>query len=331
MPEALASRIAAYAAQMPELADLTSTQIDAIANAVAIDELKDEMRRAMLAARTDWQNEAEAFLSDKQSIHTRKAYETSLGMFFAWLERKRLSPADITPRLADDFIRDLRAKGKDADSCRLYVAGVSSFYTFLERRFDEIKNPFRGTKARPKATWKTAVIPSQEEIETIIESAEPLLKAALVIIAETGMRIGGLYSLAIKPDGTMVTLTKGTLHIHPEKASTRILEALREAKLDTRHPFGNVSLAKRNTGTSTSNDEERFTAVMKTRLARHVGKRKEEGKIKATYSFHDFRHAFADRNADKGLLWIQQHLGQTSLAATEKYMRNVLGKDTRLM
>lgn len=285
----------------------------------------------MLAARTDWQNEAEAFLSDKQSIHTRKAYETSLGMFFAWLERKRLSPADITPRLADDFIRDLRAKGKDADSCRLYVAGVSSFYTFLERRFDEIKNPFRGTKARPKATWKTAVIPSPEEIETIIDSAEPLLKAALVIIAETGMRIGGLYSLAIKPDGTMVTLTKGALHIHPEKASTRILEALREAKLDTRHPFGNVSLAKRNTGTSTSNDEERFTAVMKTRLARHVGKRKEEGKIKATYSFHDFRHAFADRNADKGLLWIQQHLGQTSLAATEKYMRNVLGKDTRFM
>ena len=285
----------------------------------------------MLAARTDWQNEAEAFLFDKQSIHTRKAYETALGMFFAWLERKRLSPADITPRLADDFIRDLRAKGKDADSCRLYVAGVSSFYTFLERRFDEIKNPFRGTKARPKATWKTAVIPSLEEIETIIESAELLLKAALVIIAETGMRIGGLYSLTIKPDGTMVTLTKGALHIHPEKASTRILETLREAKLDTRHPFGNVSLAKRNTGTSTSNDEERFTAVMKTRLARHVGKRKEEGKIKATYSFHDFRHAFADRNADKGLLWIQQHLGQTSLAATEKYMRNVLGKDTRFM
>jgi integrase len=127
-------------------------------------------------------------------------------MFFAWLEGKRLSPADITPHLADDFIRDLCAKGKDADSCRLYVAGVSSFYTFLERHFDEIKKSFLGTKTRPKATWKTAVIPSPEEIETIIESAEPLLKAALVIIAETVMRIGGLHSFTTKPDGTMVTL-----------------------------------------------------------------------------------------------------------------------------
>jgi hypothetical protein len=68
MPESLASRIASYAAQMPELHDLTPTQVDAIANAIAIDELKDEMHRAILAARTDWQNEAEAFLFDKQSI-----------------------------------------------------------------------------------------------------------------------------------------------------------------------------------------------------------------------------------------------------------------------
>lgn len=329
MPEELVAQIASYAARMPELHDLSPEQVDTIAQAVAVDELKNEMRRVILSMRINWKNEAQSFLADKHSLHTRKAYDNALELFFKWLARKHFSPADITPRLADDYIRDIRVNGKDADSCRLYIAAVSSFYTFLERRFDEIKNPFRGTKARPLSTWKAAVIPSLEEIGIIIGTAEPILKVVLIIIAETGMRIGGLYSLTIKPDGTMVNTTKGKHQIYPEKASERILSAIKNAKLDPHHPFRSVELVKH--GEALMTNEERFTAIMKTRLARYVAKLQEDGKIKSKYSFHDFRHAYAEQNSAKGLMWVKDHLGQSSLAVTEKYMRNILGKDTRLL
>lgn len=328
-PDFLAKRIAEMASRMPELSGLTPKQVDAISRAVLVDELKAEMKRAVLAARTDWQKEASAFLSDKKSKHTRDAYGSALRRFFAWLERKNLSPADITPRLADDYIRDLRAEGKDADSSRLYVAAVSSFFTFLERRFDEIRNPFRGTKARPASTWKTAVIPSPSEIKTIIKTADPFLAAALSVVAETGLRVGGLASLTIKADGSFTSIVKGKQFISPTPLTPATRAAIKAAKLDARWPFNPDAWEGR--GDSMTSAEERFTIAMKTRLFRHIATLVEAKRIKAAYSWHDFRHAFAEKNADKGLVWIRDHLGQSSIAVTEKYLRNVLGKDTRTL
>ena len=52
-----------------------------------------------------------------------------------------------------------------------------------------------------------------------------------------------------------------------------------------------------------------------------------QGKIKAVYSFHDLRRAFAERNAAKGLRWLQRRLGHSAIAITEKYLRNTLALD----
>ena len=159
---------------MPELADLTPAQVDKIAQGVVVDELKAEMRRAIVAERVDWQAEREAFLSDAKSTHTREAYARALDHLGNWLELHNLPAANLTPRLADDFIRDLRAmSGRDADSTRLVVSACTSFFTFLERRFDEIRNPFRGSRARPASTWTEAVIPTAAELEVLQAAAEP--------------------------------------------------------------------------------------------------------------------------------------------------------------
>ena len=100
-----------------------------------MDELKAEMRRAIVAERVDWQAEREAFLSDANSTHTAEAYRRALEHLGRWLELHGLPASNITPRLADDFIRDMRAmSGKDADSVRLVVSACSSFFTFLGRR-----------------------------------------------------------------------------------------------------------------------------------------------------------------------------------------------------
>ena len=323
----LEQRISEMAARIPELADLTPAQVDAISRAVLVDELKSEMKRAVLSARINWGAEASAFLSDKNSPHTREAYHRALNSLFSWIGRKNLSPADITPRLADDYIRDLRAEGKDADSSRLYIAGASSFFTFLERRYDEIRNPFRGTKARPASTWKTAVIPSIEELQTILDTASPYLHSALAIVAETGLRVGGLANLTIKADGTFTTITKGKQFIGPEPLSNGTRALIKAAGLDPHHPFNPDTWKAR--ATSETPVETRFTIAMKTRLSRHITKLVKDGRIKAAYSWHDFRHAYAERNADKGLVWIRDHLGQASVSVTEKYLRNALGKDTK--
>lgn len=325
----LSNKIASLAARIPELRDLTSEQIDYIATATVIDELKAEMRRSLLAARINWNEELQAFLDEKNSRHTKIAYKRAVDYFLGWLARKRMTPIDLTPRLADDFIRSIRGEGKDSDTSRLYIAAVSSFYTFLERRFDEIRNPFRGTKARPKASWKTAIIPSIDEIAVIIDTADPILKAALMVVSETGLRVGGLAGMTIKPDGTLVTVSKGAQHIHPDPLSEEVRKAIHLAGLDARHPFQDIELKKR--GNSASTTDERFTAALKTRLVRHSMQLIQQGKIRATYSFHDFRHAFAEAHAAKGLIWLRDRLGQSSILTTERYLKNVLKRDTRAM
>ena len=140
------------------------------------------MRRAIVAERVDWQTEREAFLSDARSNHTREAYARALEHLGTWLELHAVPAANLTPRLADDFIRDLRAmSGRDADSTPLVVSACSSFFSFLERRFDEIRNPFRGSRARPASTWTEAVIPSAAEMETLQAEAGPALAAAVAV------------------------------------------------------------------------------------------------------------------------------------------------------
>lgn len=143
----------------------------------------------------DWRAEREAFLLDVRSARTAEAYRRAVDHLGTWLELHNLPAANLTPRLADDFIRDIRAiSGRDADTVRLVVSARSSFFTFLECRFDEIRNPFRGSRARPASTWTEAVIPTAKALEVLQAGAEPALRAALSVPIETGLRLDGLPS-----------------------------------------------------------------------------------------------------------------------------------------
>lgn len=205
----LERRVAQLAKGMPGIEDLSPAQVDKIAQGVVVDELKAEMHRAIVAERVDWKAERKAFLSDSRSTHTREAYCRALEHLCKWLELHNLPASSLTPRLADDFIRDMRAmSGRDADSVRLTVSACSSFFTFLERRFDEIRNPFRGSRARPASTRTAAVIPSAAELKILQAEAEPTLAAALAVAIETGLRVGGLPGLTIRDDGTWHTVSK---------------------------------------------------------------------------------------------------------------------------
>jgi hypothetical protein len=129
----------------------------------------------MIVAKTfsgiDYKAEKETFLNNAghtQSKHTSIAYRAALGRLDVWAGRQKISPLEITPAQADDFIYSLRGE-RSASSVRLDVAACSSFFTWLERRHEGIKNPFRGTRARPaKKAVRDTVIPSALEVETIV-------------------------------------------------------------------------------------------------------------------------------------------------------------------
>lgn len=329
-------RIAELAAAMPELDDLSPEQVDTIMRSVIFGELTAEARRRIVAARIDWTAETGAFISDKESPHTRAAYRRALATLKQWLDRKNLRITDLSPRLADDFIRDLRAarrengEAMDADSVRLVVAVCSAFCTFLEHRNDDVRNPFRGTRARPIATWTVAEIPSEKETHLIIAATDPITRAALLVVCETGLRVGGLPGLVIKENGTWWTLTKGKHFQSLEPLTAGALHALKAARLHPRTPFGPghfpiIESHRRAKGPATANQ---VVQRLKMRLSRTESELVASRKISAAYSWQDFRHAYASINAHKGITWLAAHLGHSSIAITERYLRNVLALDT---
>ena len=300
----LERRASQLATNMPEIADLTPAQVDKIAQGVMVDELKAEMRRAIVAERVDWQAEREAFLSDSKSSHTREAYAQSLDNLGKWLELHNLPASSLTPCLADDFIRDMRAmSGRDADSTRLVVSACSSFFSFLERRFDEIRNPFRGSRARPASTWTEAVIPTAAELEVLQAAAEPAVCAALAVAIETGLRIGGLPGLTLRDDGTWHTISKARRLQSAEPLSAETLGALRAARLDPRRPF-DPEMFPRGAGRETltkGGPGALLIAWLKTQLARLCAQLTVDGKIGAVYP--GTISAMRSQNGTLGAAW----------------------------
>jgi len=325
LPETTRDLIMKLAHQAPGLSDLTPEQAQAVAQAFLGEQLKAELGRAVLAERVNLDEETGRFLEDQRSIHTRRAYASALSGFRTWLKVQHLQAAGLTPAQADDYIRELKAEGKDDDTARLRIAALSSFYTFLERRYAEIRNPFRGTKIRPRSSWATAVIPSPKELETIQEKADPLLKAVLAVILETGLRIGALPELRVKADGSFYTLTKGKRFEGFESLSRETRELLASAGLSGSRPFDPEALNGRG---GAKDPASRMAASLTTRLVRHCEALKAAGALGAVYSPHDFRHAFAEAHAGEGLVWLRDRLGHASIAVTEHYLKNTLGRNT---
>jgi len=321
---------------MPELDELSPDQVDTVMKAVIFGELTAEAKRRLVAARIDWTSETEAFIADKESLHTQSAYRRALATLKQWLDRKNLKITDLSPRLADDFIRDLRAarrengEPKDADSVRLVVAVCSAFCTFLEHRNDDVRNPFRGTRARPIATWTVAEIPADKETQAILSATDPITRAALLVVCETGLRVGGLPGLVIKENGTWWTLSKRKRFQGLEPLSAQAIHAIKAADLPPRTPFKPehfpiLEAHRRANGPATAN---RVVQRLKMRLARTERELLANGRIAAAYSWQDFRHLYASTNAHRGISWVAAHLGHSSIAITERYLRNVLALDT---
>jgi integrase len=207
----------------------------------------------------------------------------------------------MTPKEADDFIYSISAEGRSSASTFLDVAGASSFLTWLSRRHKTVTNPFRGTRARPKKiAKKELLIPNEAELEIIIDHFKGSTKAAVIVMAKAGLRIGALPSLSIR-DGKYTCQTKGKQQ--QGKLTPEVLKALK--------PFGAKPFA------------ERTAAGIRESVVYGMETLHEAGKIRARYSCHDLRHSFAvsEYRKDKDIYRVSQLLGHHNISITQTYLR----------
>ena len=295
--------------EAPGLEDLSPEQLEAVARTVLGQRLARELDKKADLAGIDYQEEKQTFLDNAgntKSIHTRRAYQSALDRLDTWTAFKKVDPLALTPRFADDYAYSLAQEGKSPATVRRDLAAASSFFTFLERRHDAIRNPFRGTKARPqKKAARETQIPTMKEARLILGTLTGELKAAGAVMVYRGLRVGGLPSLAIKGN-RFTTTTKGKEQTGelPQEA----LDALAEAGLDPRRPFACLKASQ-----------------IADRFKYNTQKLHQAGKIAGAYSVHDLRHLYAVTRYQKtrDIYQLSKALGHASIQVTETYLKGL--------
>ena len=295
--------------ESPRLADLTVDQLDQIAQAVIQTNLRDDLQRLAALARIDGEAEMKNFLTNASrtgSWATIEIYAYGLSILERWTERKGLPLLPLSPRQADDYIYWLRAEGKAPATIRILVAAAGAFFSYLERRFEVVRNPFRGTRAKPAhRPVRDLVVPTSEERDLLLTRAAGDLRAALVFMSAQGFRVGALPTLVIT-DGRFTGRSKG--RDIAGTLSPAVLQSLEVAGLDRHRPFAGYTAER-----------------LSDRVLRLSGRLFHQGLVRHPFSAHDLRHFFAvsTYRASPDLYRLKGLLGHSSVATTEKYLRSL--------
>ena len=306
----------------PELKDLSSEQLEKIAQLVILQRYTNQMNKNVDLKKYDYNELKEIFLSSgrSNSEHTKNAYRNALNHFENYLKERNIeNPFTIDCAIADDFIYSLKDK-KSASTIRQFTGAVSSFYTFAERRSNGIiKNVFRGTKARPaKKTDKSnkfynvavnenTLEELEKDFDVIMENLENKeLKAILLVMKTTGLRVGAFTSSFQIRGSRFITQTKG--QEFSGSLSSDCLKAIRNAGLKHTNTFENW------------NDTQ-----LKNLIKYHTKRLFEKGLISYAYSAHDLRHYYAIKKytETKDIHLVSKLLGHSSIAITENYLRGL--------
>jgi len=287
------------ALEAPSLANLNAKELEQAARIVVANRLTRELEKKVNFSLVDIDKEKETFLAKCQSKHTKRTYKNALEKLFSYFKECNIEALELTPQQADNFIYNLASKASPA-LARLTASVANAFYSFLERRVNDLKNPFRGTKARPKERKvRNFAIPNQTEIETIISSLPKLYANAIKLMAFKGYRVGALHTIK-KVCGNRYTLeSKGKIF------STEFETDFSKEDLEA---LGNIS-----------------TAGIQRMINYYLAKLHQEGKINNLYSPHDFRHFFAVNfyEKTKDIYRLKEALKHSSISITERYLKGL--------
>ena len=270
----------------------------------------DYMKEEQLIKQIDYETEKENFFrqcSKTKSNHTKRQYKNGLNKLEEYCKMNNKNILFIKAREADDFITEVNSSELSNLSVRALVSSCSSFFSFLERRYPFMKNPFRGTKTRPPVKNKKRLeVPTKKEIELIIKDiSDPLIKVAIIFIMECGVRVGALPKLEIR-NNKYYSYSKGKEISW--KVTDKVVKLLKQNNLSFNNPFRNKS-----------------SEVIRNIFYRSSKRLYNQGKIKAAYSIHDIRHYFAVTlyKQTKDIELIRQALNHSSIVITGIYLKSL--------
>lgn len=251
--------------KLPELKDLNQRQIEKLAKAAFFDKLKEDFKKEIKKDKIDKNNLINKWLDLFDSEETKRSFSRNLKYFFAYLGNKSI--LDVNAFIVDDYLSylkhsrtigriDRRRTLSDA-SIRQRIAACSSFWQSLVRWEIVSMNPFKGSKLPKKLLQvkKPEKIPTHKQLiecenycRTKINCSggkgsfnrkRSAIKAlaALIILRNTGLRVGALPSLMILDNGYYTAKTKGGTA--SGKLNIKTIKELKKIEMFKRYPFKN--------------------------------------------------------------------------------------------
>lgn len=288
-----------------ELENLTETQLKEIVSMTIKDSLSKDLQKKIELSKINYLEEKEIFIKNvSTSFNTSRSYKNSLLKLEEYTRKYNIEILELTPKQADDFIYSLSILNLSNSTCRAVVNACSSFFSFLERRFNSVQNPFRGTKARPKKKTNINYYPSKEEKEIIIQALPEKLALIVDIITRYGFRSDFFPSLELS-ENEYKSISKG-------KEIRGVFDD------ETIKKICNFSTNKKPFAMLTSGAIQQETRYYITKLY-------NQGKIQHIYSIHDFRHFFAISfyKETKDIYTLSKKLNHSSISITETYLKGL--------
>jgi site-specific recombinase XerD len=154
----------------------------------------------------DWIREVPIFLQNQLSAYTRRAYQTDLKQFFAFLENYHISPSEIeklTSRHIIGYRKQLEDAGLQKSTINRKLATVKSFFQWLRLNNIVFENPASLVKGFPQNQESPLKGLSDDEAKRILMApklksrAGALHSAVLHVLLYMGLRKGELMDLRI--------------------------------------------------------------------------------------------------------------------------------------
>ena len=238
---------------LPSLNDLSDEDFEKVVKSIAIDNLKEELKKEHKKSNFNLKDCIQTFLNRCQSKHTKRTYKTCITIFTKWMDKNNLNPIDISVMQADKFVCYINSLDKSNNYKALILSVVSSFYSYLFRWDLVNKQPFLRCD-RPKVSKynkSTDKVPSLYDIQNMflqidkkienknknISLGGKKIKLSVLILLNNGLRVGSLNTMVIKQDGSYICETKG-------KTQTGKLDSISFDYLKTTFSFKEGNLSK---------------------------------------------------------------------------------------
>ncbi len=257
----------------------------------------------------------------KYSHHTVRAYAGDIRHFLSFMAANRLEPGKASIR---DYIAHVSLRNRSKATVARKIYAVRSFYSFQVKSGVQARNPFDGIRT-PKQDKRIPRVLSEIEMQDFLDALPEATflqlrnKTLIELLYATGLRVSELTGLRagdIRPAERLVrVLGKGRKErIVPYHDQAAELLARYRRRLQTEFPAcGELVFVNARGGPLTPRSVERILQQAYRELVRsqqHIHP-------------HLLRHSFATHLLRRGanLRAIQELLGHSSLATTEKYTR----------